>query len=77
MIEKGRRVAETAATAVKDEAQAQGLTPERLGEKADAVAERAREAGQQSAQREGLTQGDAANPSHPTGPDPSGARPAV
>jgi len=55
MIEKGKRVAQAAASAVKEEAQAQGLTPERLRDQAASIADRAREAGKQSAEREGLT----------------------
>jgi ElaB/YqjD/DUF883 family membrane-anchored ribosome-binding protein len=75
MLEKGKRVAQAAVSAVKDEAQAQGLTPERLREKATAVAERAKEAGQETAQQEGLNlQG---NQSGSQLSDPSGARPVV
>jgi ElaB/YqjD/DUF883 family membrane-anchored ribosome-binding protein len=77
MLQKGKRVAEAAVSAVKDEAQAQGLTPDRLREKASAVGDRAREAGMQSAQREGLTPGAQPNPSCPPGTDPTVARPAV
>jgi ElaB/YqjD/DUF883 family membrane-anchored ribosome-binding protein len=79
MLEKGKHVAEAAATAVKEEAQAQGLTPERLRDKATAVAERARDAGEQAAEREGLTSkpGDVKVPSYPTAGDPSVARPVV
>jgi ElaB/YqjD/DUF883 family membrane-anchored ribosome-binding protein len=76
MLEKGKRVAEAAAGAVKDEAEAQGLTPEALREKAAAVADRARETGKQTAEREGLT-GSESNPSYPSSSDPSVARPAV
>ncbi|MEO5957973.1 MAG: hypothetical protein ABIZ49_02060, partial [Opitutaceae bacterium] len=77
MLEKGKRVAQAAVGAVKAEAQAQGLTPERLREKANAVAERATEAGKQSAQREGLpfSNGDAAGSSVFETSDPSVARP--
>lgn len=53
MLEKGKRVAEAAMTAVKEEAEAQGLTPEHLRDKTAAVAERGKEAGQQAANREG------------------------
>jgi hypothetical protein len=74
VVRKGKRVAEAAVTAVKDEAKAQGLTPERLREKAGAVAERAQEAGSEAAEREGLTSGS--EPSGKAG-DPSVARPAV
>ena len=75
LLEKGKRVAQAAVNAVKDEAQAQGLTPERLREKANAVAERAKEAGQETAKQEGLAmQG---NQSGSQLSDPSGARPVV
>jgi ElaB/YqjD/DUF883 family membrane-anchored ribosome-binding protein len=77
MLEKGKRVAEAAATAVKEEAQAQGLTPDALRDKATAVADRAREAGKQTAEREGLAPGSDTNPSCPPGTDPSVARPVV
>jgi ElaB/YqjD/DUF883 family membrane-anchored ribosome-binding protein len=80
MLEKGKRVAEAATSAVKEEAQAQGLTADRLRDKASAVADRAREAGQQSMEREGLTPGagmNQTNPPYPAGTDPSIARPAV
>jgi ElaB/YqjD/DUF883 family membrane-anchored ribosome-binding protein len=81
MIEKGKRVAEAAATAVKEEAEAQGLTPDRLRDKAASVADRAREAGKQTAEREGLAPSSTAsgesNPSYPSSADPSVARPAV
>lgn len=76
VLEKGRRVAQAAASAVKEEADAQGLTPERLRQQAGAVAERAREAGKESAQREGLARSQETNPSS-SGSDPSIARPAV
>jgi ElaB/YqjD/DUF883 family membrane-anchored ribosome-binding protein len=77
VLEKGKRVAEAAASAVKEEADAQGLTPERLRQQAGAIAERAREAGKESAQREGLARGNETNPSNVSGSDPSIARPAV
>lgn len=89
MLEKGKRVADAAISAVKEEAEAQGLTPDHLREKAAAVADRGTEAGKQSARDEGLT----ASPSHsdsrnkPEGSsssapgsspnDPTVARPAV
>ena len=77
VLEKGKRVAQAAASAVKEEADAQGLTPERLRQQAGAVAERAREAGKETAQREGLARGPETNPSSVSGSDPSIARPAV
>lgn len=75
ILEKGKRVAQAAVSAVKDEANAQGLTPERLREKATAVAERAKEAGEQAAQQEGLS--PEGNQSGSQMSDPSGARPVV
>ena len=72
MLEKGKRVARAAVDAVKDEAQAQGLTPERLRDKAAAVAERGKEVAQNAAQQEGL-----GNPSGSQSSDPSNARPAI
>lgn len=57
MLEKGKHVATAAMSAAKQEAQQQGLTPERLREKANAVAERAKQAGQSTARDEGLTTG--------------------
>ena len=82
MLEKGKRVAQAAASAVKDEAEAQGLTPEALKEKASAVANRAREAGEETAEREGLTQGGQGStqsnpPTYQPASDPSVARPAI
>jgi ElaB/YqjD/DUF883 family membrane-anchored ribosome-binding protein len=79
MLEKGKHVAEAAATALKDEAQAQGLTPDRLRDKAAAVVDRAKEAGQQTAQREGMTTspGNQSATAYPGGSDPSVARPVV
>jgi ElaB/YqjD/DUF883 family membrane-anchored ribosome-binding protein len=87
MLQKGKRVAEAAASAVKEEAEAQGLTPERLRDSAANIAERAREAGKQTAEREGLTPGTSGSTgkmgatgsgtTNPSGSDPSVARPAV
>ena len=80
MIQKGKRVAEAAMTAVKEEAEAQGLTPEHLRGKAAAVAERGKEAGQQAASREGLktkTIGSESAATAPTESDPTVARPGM
>jgi ElaB/YqjD/DUF883 family membrane-anchored ribosome-binding protein len=86
VVRKGRRVAEAAVSAVKEEAEAQGLTPERLREKAGAVAERAKQAGTEAADREGLNPANERNQQNrdtqpgaacPTPSDPSTARPAV
>ena len=54
-MEKGRRVARAAVSAAKEEAQAQGLTPERLREKATAIGERAKETAREVAREENLT----------------------
>lgn len=55
MLQKGRRVADAAISAVKSEAEAQGLTPEHLREQVAAVGERAKETMTQEARHEGLT----------------------
>lgn len=88
MIEKGRRVADAAVSAAKDEAEAQGLTAESMGEKAAAVANRGSEAGKQQAREEGLSgsgnrpgnTGVASGGMNPPGlaaTDPTVARPAI
>lgn len=84
-VEKGKRVASAAVSAAKDEAQSQGLTPDRLREKASNVAERAKEAGRETARQEGLARGNTSGGSSvPEGNqsgsqmnDPTVARPAV
>jgi ElaB/YqjD/DUF883 family membrane-anchored ribosome-binding protein len=68
LAEKSKRVAEAATHAVKEEAEAQGLTPEHLAEKAGAVAERAGDAADEAVRRE-------TEPNTPQGGDPSLARP--
>ena len=74
MLEKGKRVADAAVSAVKDEAEAQGLTPDHLREKAAAVADRGAEAGKQTAREQGL----AGNPSGSASPGkPPGDSPLV
>lgn len=60
-LEKGRRVAQAASQAVQDEAQAQGLTLDRLREKAGVVADRAKEAASDTARQEGMTPGSGAS----------------
>jgi ElaB/YqjD/DUF883 family membrane-anchored ribosome-binding protein len=89
IVEKGKRVANAAVSAVKEEAQAQGLTPDRLREKAVAVADKATEAGRETARREGLpgtggNEGGSSlanqlqgNQSGSQSSDPTIARPAV
>lgn len=75
MLEKGKRVAKAAVSAVKDEAEAQGLTPEMLKDKATAVAERATDAGKETARQEGLA--PASGNSWEAKPNPSIARPGA
>jgi hypothetical protein len=54
LVEKGKRVVQAATSAAKEEAQAQGLTAEKLRGEARAVASRASDAGMASARQEGL-----------------------
>jgi len=77
MLEKGKRVAEAAVSAVKQEADSQGLTIEKLREKTTKAAERGIEAGKETAEREGLTPGAQCSPTGSQQNDPSVARPAV
>lgn len=77
MLDKGRRVARSAAEAAKEEARAQGLTPEGLREKASAVAEHTKEAAAETARREGLTNQGSDSFQDPSGSDPSVARPGM
>ncbi len=57
MMEKGKRVAHAATEAVKEEAEAQGLTADGLREKAKAVAEHTKDATTEAARQEGLPAG--------------------
>ncbi|MDO8542572.1 MAG: hypothetical protein Q7S40_19190 [Opitutaceae bacterium] len=77
MLEKGKRVARAATTAAREEARAQGLTPERLREQAEAVAEQSKEAATEAARREGLTSGGTFGSENPSDSDPSRARPGM
>lgn len=77
IVEKGKRVAHAAVHAVKDEAQAQGLTPEHLREKLSAVAERAEDAGRKAARREGLVPTTEATQFDPQQNNPSVRGPAA
>ena len=54
LAQRGRRVVQAATTAMRKEAEAQGLTPESLRNKAGAVAARAREAASETAEKEGI-----------------------
>lgn len=74
MLQKGKRVAQAAVSAMKQEAQSQGLTPENLREQAGQVAQRATDAGKQAARKEGLS--PEANQSGSQVNDPAAARPA-
>jgi ElaB/YqjD/DUF883 family membrane-anchored ribosome-binding protein len=65
LVEKGKRVAQAATSALQEEARNQGLTPERLREKVGNVAHRATEAGRQSAEREGLSPGATSSQPNP------------
>lgn len=79
MMEKGKRVADAAVSAAKEEAEAQGLTAENIGDKASAVANRGTEAGKQKARDEGLSgslgKPDAGNRSGIAGMKPEGNNP--
>lgn len=80
MIEKGKRVARAATDALKEEARAEGLTPQQLREKAGAVAEHSKEAASEAARREGLTGAEATergSSPKPASSDPSLARPEM
>lgn len=70
-LEKGKRVVSAAGNAVKNEAQAQGLTFDRLRN----VAERAKDAATESAQREGLTPGSGHQNQNPSGQSVSPGQP--
>jgi hypothetical protein len=60
-VEKGKRVVNAATAAAKNEAQAQGLTLERLRGKVGAVAESAKQAAGETAQNEGFAPSAAGN----------------
>jgi hypothetical protein len=62
MIERGRNVARTAAHAAREEAEAQGLTPRALSEKATQVAQKAGAVAQDYAREENLFQPTANRP---------------
>lgn len=76
LLEKGKRVAQAATTAVKEEAEAQGLTPEQLRERAGNVADRAADEAGEEARRQGLSSGmPAGNQGFQGSSDPSVPRP--
>lgn len=66
MLEKGKRIANATVSALKEEAQAQGVTPEFLREKAAAVGERAKETVEHEARQEGLMPEDKSPPAEKT-----------
>lgn len=76
-LEKSKRVARAAAAAAKSEADAQGLTPERLRQSAKQVAQRAGAAASETARSEGLA--PAAQDAGPRSgsADPASNRPGV
>lgn len=74
ILDKGRKVAHAATTAAKEEARAQGLTPEALKQKATSVAQRAGEAAADQAHTEG-SRGPEKPSENPPGSDPLGSRP--
>lgn len=86
-VEKGKRVAQAASQAVQQEVQAQGLTFDRLREKAGAVADRAKEAATDTARQEGIPtpggnsagsrEAESGNLSGSASGSPSGARPVM
>ena len=77
-LEKGKRVVQAASNAAKQEAQAQGLTIDRLRRGGEAVAQRAGEAASDTARQEGMTGDTSQNERAGTDPaDPSAARPAM
>ncbi|MEO6569047.1 MAG: DUF3618 domain-containing protein [Opitutaceae bacterium] len=57
LLEKGKRVVNAAGSALKSEAEQQGLTFENLREKAGVVADRTKEAASDAAQQEGVMPG--------------------
>jgi ElaB/YqjD/DUF883 family membrane-anchored ribosome-binding protein len=75
ILDKGRRVAEAAVDAAKSEAQAQGLTLDRLHSQVEKVAEGSTEAASAAAGGEGLKPSSQTTPAAQS--DPSSARPAV
>ncbi|HUR60183.1 MAG TPA: DUF3618 domain-containing protein [Opitutaceae bacterium] len=84
MVDKGKRVVRAAASAVQDEAKAQGFTPERLRDQAGAVAQRAGNAAGDAARREYPGAGEQEqgvrreeNADSQTSSDPSSARPVT
>jgi ElaB/YqjD/DUF883 family membrane-anchored ribosome-binding protein len=78
ILQKGKRVARAAADAARQEAQAQGLTLDKLRRSGRAVADRAQSAAQDAARGEGMMAGDAdASREGTASSDPSAAGPTV
>jgi len=61
LLEKGKRVVNAAGTALKSEAEQQGLTFDNLRQKAGVVADRTKEAATDAAQQEGVMPGSMGN----------------
>jgi ElaB/YqjD/DUF883 family membrane-anchored ribosome-binding protein len=78
LIQKGKRVARAAADAARNEAEAQGLTLEKLRRGTRAVADRAQSAAADAARNEGAASGAEDNSRAGTPPaDPSAAGPGI
>jgi ElaB/YqjD/DUF883 family membrane-anchored ribosome-binding protein len=76
VFEKGKRVVQAATNAAKQEAQSQGLTPDRFRQGGQAVVERAGEAASDAARQEsGMGSSNQRAGAEPA--DPSAARPAM
>ena len=76
IVRKGRRVVDAATSAAKPEAEAQGLSLERLRHSGRAVAERAGSAATDAARAEGMTSGNACDVGAGSSQDRAGADPA-
>ncbi|HEX2853010.1 MAG TPA: DUF3618 domain-containing protein [Opitutaceae bacterium] len=71
VLQKGKRVVNAAGTAIRSEAEAQGLSLERLRQKAGAVAERAKDVASETARQEGVMPGGSAGQTPQNGPSQS------
>lgn len=80
LVQRGKHVVAAATDTLKQEVQAQGLTPAGLREKAANVVARTKEAAAQTAHEEGLTPGqvvDTVKERSRTGAQPAGSAPAM
>ncbi len=75
LVNRGKTVVGAATNALKEEAQAQGLTAEALRQKASAVAQRTKDAASTTARDEGLAPQSLAGSSGGSGPQPSSSNP--